>query len=275
MSGYNPRKLQSRYFEALEKIHPSSALEPNSSYQGLLVPQLINDNMRGEVSNAEAIRIVRDGIGSLGLSSIERTLLLAINELTFSPRSIAHILTPLDGIKLLHEFVEYRKIYRHLKIILVSNFESESFKAVREKNRRVFDLFDGLEISGDLHLLKPHPTIFQYVLDKYKLRPECCLYFDDAPENIAAAVAMGIKGIQWTNLRDVNMKLLSMGLPACLAMPEIVNVPVPPLEPIAPPEPAPQEETPAQVPELELMDSAPSVTSATAALEMGGPQNSF
>jgi hypothetical protein len=58
-------------------------------------------------------------------------------------------------------------------------------------------------------------------------------------------------------------------------MPEIVNVPVPPLEPIAPPDPAPHAETPAQIPELEVMGTAPSLKSATAALEMGGPQNSF
>ena len=88
MAGYNPRNIQKRYFDALEKIHPSRMLKPNSSYQGLLVPQLINDNMAGAVSNEEALRIFREGIDKLEIAPVEKRLLLAINEFTFSPKRL-------------------------------------------------------------------------------------------------------------------------------------------------------------------------------------------
>lgn len=216
MSGYNPRHIQKRYFEVLEQIHPSRLLKPNSSYQGLMVPQLINDNMAGAVSNEEAIKIFREGIEKIPIAPVEKRLLLAINEFTFSPKAIASVLVPLDGVILLHDFVQYRAKFPHLKLILLSNFETESFLAVKQKHKDVFDQFDDLIISGDIKLIKPDPAIFQHVLDKHKLEASKCLYFDDAPENIEAAQEMGIKGVQFTTLKDVREKLFQMGVPFIL-----------------------------------------------------------
>ena len=119
--------------------------------------------------------------------------------------------------------MQYRSKFPHLKLILLSNFESESFKAVKEKNKAVFEQFDDLVISGDIKLIKPDPAIFQHVLDKHKLEASKCLYFDDAPENIDAAVEMGIKGGQWTNWKEVREKLFKMGVPFILGN-EVQNI---------------------------------------------------
>lgn len=60
--------------------------------------------------------------------------------------------------------------------------------------RDLFALFDGLVFSGPLHIKKPDPAIFTYLLDRYGLQAEECLFIDDAPKNIDAAKQVGIQG---------------------------------------------------------------------------------
>ena len=61
--------------------------------------------------------------------------------------------------------------------------------------RELFSLFDGLVFSGPIGLAKPDRAIFEYLLGQYDLRAEECVFIDDAPRNIAACEAVGIRGI--------------------------------------------------------------------------------
>lgn len=61
--------------------------------------------------------------------------------------------------------------------------------------RELFSLFDGLVFSGPIGMAKPDRAIFEYVLDHHDLRAEECVFIDDAPRNIAACEAVGIRGI--------------------------------------------------------------------------------
>jgi len=56
-------------------------------------------------------------------------------------------------------------------------------------------LFDGTLISCDVKVVKPMWEIYHLFTDKFSLDPEECLFVDDAPSNVAAAVACGWKGI--------------------------------------------------------------------------------
>ncbi len=59
---------------------------------------------------------------------------------------------------------------------------------------REFDqLFDKAYFSFDLHLSKPNPEIFEFVLDQHKLVPEQTLFIDDTEEHIKAAQSLGIR----------------------------------------------------------------------------------
>lgn len=57
-----------------------------------------------------------------------------------------------------------------------------------------FAFFDGYVISSDVHLLKPDPAIYRYLLKRYQLKPEECLFIDDRADNVAGAEATGMKG---------------------------------------------------------------------------------
>ena len=60
--------------------------------------------------------------------------------------------------------------------------------------RELFSLFDGLVFSGPIGLAKPDRAIFEYVLNRYNLRAEECIFIDDSPKNIAACETIGIRG---------------------------------------------------------------------------------
>ncbi len=55
-------------------------------------------------------------------------------------------------------------------------------------------LFDGMVLSYKIHEIKPNKPIYEYLLNKYNLNPEECLFLDDRLDNIDTANSFGIKG---------------------------------------------------------------------------------
>ena len=59
-------------------------------------------------------------------------------------------------------------------------------------NEPVYPLFKGTLFSCDAGLLKPDETIFRLLLDKYEMKPQETVFFDDSARNVEAARALGI-----------------------------------------------------------------------------------
>ena len=55
--------------------------------------------------------------------------------------------------------------------------------------------FDGKLVSSDVKVVKPMREIYQIFTDRFLLDPEECLFIDDAPANVAAAITCGWNGI--------------------------------------------------------------------------------
>ncbi len=78
------------------------------------------------------------------------------------------------------------------------------------------EYFDGLFLSANYGLLKPHYEIYKKFFEEFSLKPEECLFIDDAPANIEGALCCGMEGIVFHNdiedlrnklrLRDINVK---------------------------------------------------------------------
>ena len=56
------------------------------------------------------------------------------------------------------------------------------------------DFFDGVVVSCDLHIIKPESGIYEYILDKYGLKAEECLFIDDLDMQEISAIAAGFPG---------------------------------------------------------------------------------
>lgn len=56
------------------------------------------------------------------------------------------------------------------------------------------DLFDGIVVSGEVHMLKPEREIYRHLLESFHLNPMECLFIDDRKENVQGAEKAGLKG---------------------------------------------------------------------------------
>ena len=59
----------------------------------------------------------------------------------------------------------------------------------------VDELFDAVVDSCHAGVRKPDPRIYQLALDAVDATPEAAVFLDDHPANVAAAEALGIRGI--------------------------------------------------------------------------------
>lgn len=55
------------------------------------------------------------------------------------------------------------------------------------------DYFEGIVTSFEEHCAKPEPSIFQRVIEKFAIKPEETIFFDDAIQNCRAASALGFE----------------------------------------------------------------------------------
>jgi 2-haloacid dehalogenase len=99
----------------------------------------------------------------------------------------------------------------------LSNWSAETFPRVRQKHD-FFDLLDDIVISGEVGHVKPHPEIFQILLDRIGKLAQECLFIDDALENIQQAQKMGFATIHFQSpeklrIRLLDLKILSYGVP--------------------------------------------------------------
>jgi len=93
-------------------------------------------------------------------------------------------------------FATLSKIKQHLSVGLISNFSYG--KAIREALRKLhLDRFlDVIVISDEVGWRKPHPKIFQILLDELKLEPDEAVYVgDDLKYDIEGAEAVGMKTV--------------------------------------------------------------------------------
>ena len=107
-----------------------------------------------------------------------------------------------------------RKLMQDLKahgyrLLGLTNWSTETFCQVRHRYP-VFDLLDGMLVSGEERLTKPSPAIFRRMIEKFSLDPSSCVFIDDNQANVDGSVAAGIPAILFPGAD----KLREMFLPA-------------------------------------------------------------
>lgn len=83
-------------------------------------------------------------------------------------------------------------------IYLLSNYSKASF----ENDRKKFDFLeyvDGKIISYEIQSVKPEPTIYKELLEKYNINPKEAIFLDDLEDNLEMAKSFGINTIHVTS----------------------------------------------------------------------------
>lgn len=80
----------------------------------------------------------------------------------------------------------------------LTNWSRETFPLVRHRYP-VFELLDGIVVSGEERVKKPDAALYRILLERYGLRAEECIFIDDNPDNAAGGGQVGIRGLVFRN----------------------------------------------------------------------------
>ncbi len=118
-----------------------------------------------------------------------------------------------------HRFEMLLNLRQRYKVYLLSNINDLHLRyitAYLEKTYGIVDFeqryFDGVYYSHLVRMCKPDLEIYQYLITDAQIEPEETVFFDDLPENIRAAEAVGIKAFWHDPQRDIAEHLQAVGL---------------------------------------------------------------
>lgn len=92
------------------------------------------------------------------------------------------------------------------KLFALTNWSAETFP-VAIKRFDFLKLFDGIVVSGQIKMLKPEKEIYEYILNKYKLKSSECIFIDDRLSNVKGAELVGMHGIKFDNSQQLKSEL--------------------------------------------------------------------
>jgi 2-haloacid dehalogenase len=88
---------------------------------------------------------------------------------------------------------------RDVPLYAITNFSAEFWPPFRAREAALFDRFRDIVVSGDEDLTKPDPAIYHLALDRFGIAAEDAVFVDDRADNVAAADALGIHGVLFTD----------------------------------------------------------------------------
>ena len=87
---------------------------------------------------------------------------------------------------------------RGYRVFGLTNWSAETFCQVRHKYG-IFDLLEGMTVSGEEHVTKPDQAIYRRLLERFSLVPGECLFIDDNAANVAGAIQAGMAAVRFTD----------------------------------------------------------------------------
>lgn len=136
-----------------------------------------------------------------GTLTLEEAVKRAQARTTLNPEGIARIYANLcTSLLALPGTMDamHRAKAQDVPIYILSNMQVHAWDYLES----TFDCFTacaGVVVSCEAGLIKPEPAIYQYLCDKFSVTPQSCVFVDDMAENIEAAKAFGMQGVQLTN----------------------------------------------------------------------------
>ena len=96
---------------------------------------------------------------------------------------------------------------RGLSVFLLTNYSEWMFDYHYKNEFSFKDSVDGMIVSGKVKLLKPDRAIYEALMNKYGLKPEECVFFDDRLENVEGARKCGINAIVFKDYETATTEL--------------------------------------------------------------------
>ena len=99
------------------------------------------------------------------------------------------------------------------KVYALTNWSAETFPVAKSIERFQFlHWFEGILVSGEEHLLKPQPEIYEAILSRYNIDRTRAVFIDDNYKNVLGSEAVGLKAIHFTTAELLAVELDKLGV---------------------------------------------------------------
>lgn len=199
----NPLRCHTTFFDFLNAIKKANPFDIHAHDEhGNILPQLMCDWLKGTHAPNDILATIRTAIteqNNYYAINPEYVMIQAIAELIFTP---AHFISTRALIIPGFEFAKECKENGH-SLYILSNWDAQSYELLKNAFGQLFELFDGIVISGHVGLLKPDPAIYRHLLTTYNLDPNDCIFIDDQLPNVQAAQQLGIHGVHHVKKKNL------------------------------------------------------------------------
>ncbi len=174
---------QEDLFKQLKSIKAQST--QTTFNKNLIMPLIFSDWLASVQSNTKLKDIIQKYFTSKSISDIEKKVLYAIVSMMLTPQHLADTQEVNGKMETLLTKLKTSKI----KLFLVGNWAH--IASMRSEFPHIFKLFDGVHVSGDLHLLKPTEEYYKTVLSKSGIAAQDALWIETESKFATAAKNYG------------------------------------------------------------------------------------
>jgi len=205
--GFTPLSIRQRIYDILidQEGHQSINLLAGQEYvrdeKGIILPAFIVDQwLASKLTDTEILNRIDTYVDNwafktpIKTTAFENESIKKIMRVMFAAESIARNTRPIKKASRL-----VQKCTAKYTQYILSNWQKESFEKIYQtpQNRTLFAAFlpEHVISSGSCGLVKPHRSIFEYLLTKNNLTADECLFIDDQEENVLQARACGMHAL--------------------------------------------------------------------------------
>jgi len=92
------------------------------------------------------------------------------------------------------------------QVFILSN-ANQDYYCKYAPGMEIFSLFSEITLSSEIKLIKPQQEIYDYFCRAHQLKPYECLFIDDMPENVQAAINAGWQAYHFKNPKSLKVFL--------------------------------------------------------------------
>lgn len=99
------------------------------------------------------------------------------------------------------------------RVYALTNWSAETLPIARSLERFEFlNWFEGILVSGEEFMLKPHPEIYETILTRYNIDRTKAVFIDDNIKNIAGSKAVGLEAIHFQSPESLAEEFIKLGI---------------------------------------------------------------
>jgi FMN phosphatase YigB (HAD superfamily) len=177
--------------DLFRSLKPLKAQSTQVTYNNNLeMPLILSDWLAAIESNTRLKDMIQRFFESRNMSDIEKKVLFAIVSMMMTPAHLADTQKISSKMRSLLERIKSSRV----KLYLTGNWAH--IASLRSQFPDVFRLFDGVFVSGDLHLLKPAKSFYETVMTRAGATAANSVWIESETKFATSARSYGFKVIQ-------------------------------------------------------------------------------